>query len=279
MYHCRETNAPLCVSGDTTNLNTLGLSHHCLVAVVVSDELPALEIPLFCVCCFFPGSFLGPARRSRGGLMESRLHCHCRGGPPPPPPTHTSWMVGALGLYADEAYKMSQGETIKILTEKSENAQQYRHLRTQKSCNKEQNSETQKIPNHKITENTMQPACPQQQIPCHVLKVLQGVHVLQVLQGDHVLKVLQGGHVLQVLQRGTCSPNFVLQAGDGGHRTYSDSALLLVSWAKCTTSQQLQSLCTKFDCLCQQKIILVSPIAFSRETKHWIGLVISGCKM
>ncbi len=29
-------------------------------------------------------AFLSRARRSRGGLMESRLHHHCCGGPPPP---------------------------------------------------------------------------------------------------------------------------------------------------------------------------------------------------
>ncbi len=57
---------------------------------------------------YFP-RFLGRARRSRGGLMESRLRRRCRGGPPPPTTTtplalHMWWMVEALGLYADEAY-------------------------------------------------------------------------------------------------------------------------------------------------------------------------------
>ena len=37
--------------------------------------------------------FLVRARRSRGGLVESRLRhrCHCRWGPPPPPTTPTGW--------------------------------------------------------------------------------------------------------------------------------------------------------------------------------------------
>ncbi len=65
--------------------------------------------------------FLGLARRSRGGLIES---CTCRLCGPPPPPTsparltplscdgitwphdscHVMWRWGALGLYAVEAY-------------------------------------------------------------------------------------------------------------------------------------------------------------------------------
>ena len=115
----------------------------------------------FLQICLKHFSFLGRARRSRDGLMES---CTCWTPPPPPParlrteppagltpsradpPHHVT--IGALGLYADETY---------LFQKKLENAQPHQHLRSSNTYHAEtilDKSQPQKKHSHKMMHPT-----------------------------------------------------------------------------------------------------------------------------